>query len=147
MNRRTFCQCAILAVVALPRSGIAAAPRATLYKSPQCGCCEGYAAYLRQNGFEVDVKATNDLAMISQKAGIPEKLQGCHTMFIDGYAVDGHVPVNVIRKMLSERPTTAGITLPGMPEGSPGMTGRKTEPFKIYAVSKDGVTPTIYATE
>ena len=147
MNRRTFFQCAIFAVVALPQPGIAASSRATLYKSPQCGCCEGYAAYLRQNGFEVDVKETNDLAEISHKAGVPERFQGCHTVFIDGYVVDGHVPVNVIRKLLSERPKIAGITLPGMPQGSPGMTGLKTEPFKIYAVSKDGATPTVYATE
>ena len=147
MNRRTFCQCAILATVALPLPAVAAPTRAILYKNPQCSCCEGYAAYLRQNGFEVDVKATNDLAEISQKAGVPEKLQGCHTMFVDGYVVDGHVPVKVIRKLLSERPTIAGITLPGMPDGSPGMTGRKSGPFTIYAVTKDGAPPTLYATE
>ncbi len=148
MNRRTFCQGVILATVAVPTSVRAAAPiRATLYKNPQCSCCEGYAAYLRQNGFVVDVKPTNDLAEISQKAGVPENLQGCHTTFMDGYVVDGHVPVNVIRKLLSERPAIAGITLPGMPTGSPGMTGEKTAPFTIYAVTKDGAGPTVYATE
>ena len=147
MNRRTFCQCAILATVAMPLPAIATPTRAILYKNPQCSCCEGYAAYLRKNGFEVEVKATNDLAEISQKAGVPEKLQGCHTMFVDGYVVDGHVPVNIIRKLLSERPALAGITLPGMPAGSPGMTGHKTGPFTIYAVSKDGAAPTVYATE
>jgi hypothetical protein len=64
-----------------------------LYGHPQCSCCEGYAAYLRQNAFVVDVKPTNDLAEISRKAGVPETLQGCHTMFVSGYVVDGHVPV------------------------------------------------------
>jgi len=123
------------------------ARKAVLYKNPQCGCCEGYAAYLRGNGFDVTVKPTNDLTMISQNAGIPERLQGCHTMFIDGYVVDGHVPVKTIRKMLSERPDIAGITLPGMPMGSPGMVGEKTETFTIYAVTKDGKQPTVYATE
>ena len=68
-------------------------------------------------------------------------------MFVDGYVVGGHVPVEVIRKMLSERPAIAGITLPGMPMGSPGMSGEKTEPFVIYAVTKDGAQPTAYATE
>jgi hypothetical protein len=68
-------------------------------------------------------------------------------MFVDGYVVDGHVPVNVIRKLLSQRPTIAGITLPGMPEGSPGMTGVKRKPFIIYAIYKDGKKPTIYAKE
>src|SRR5260221_429015 len=86
-----------------------------------------------------------DLVEISQKAGVPEQLQGCHTMFVSGYVVDGHVPVNVIRKLLSERPAIAGITLPGMPEGSPGMTGTKHGPFTIYAVSKDGAPPKVYA--
>ena len=121
--------------------------KATVYKDPNCGCCEGYAAYLRQNGFTVDVKPTLDLAEISQKAGVPEKLQGCHTMFIGDYVVDGHVPVDVVRKLLSEQPKIAGITLPGMPVGSPGMYGQKTRPFTIYAVTKDGAAPTVYAIE
>ncbi|MDQ6437727.1 DUF411 domain-containing protein [Mesorhizobium sp. LHD-90] len=121
--------------------------KATLWKDPQCGCCEGYADYLRQNGFEVDVKPTNDLAMISGKAGVPADMQGCHTTFVDGYVIDGHVPVTTVRKLLSERPDIAGITLPGMPMGSPGMVGKKTGPFTIYTVPKDGKQPTVYATE
>lgn len=135
---------AAAAAMTLPLRAIAAPTHATLYKNPQCGCCEGYAAYLRENGFEVEVKPTNDLAEISRNAGVPEELQGCHTTFIDGYVVDGHVPVEVIRRLLSERPAIAGITLPGMPMGSPGMIGNKTGPFKIYAVSKDGTPPIIY---
>ena len=138
MQRRTFLL-GSTAVLFLPFPAIAdTAGRATLYKNPQCSCCEGYADYLRQNGFQVDVKPTNDLAEISHKAGIPDGLEGCHTMFIDGYVIDGHVPVNVVRKLLAEKPTIAGITLPGMPMGSPGMTGTKTENFVIYAVTKDG---------
>ena len=148
MKRRNFCQSIILALAALPLPAAAKTTRATLYKNPQCGCCEGYADYLRSNGFEVEVKPTHDLAEVSRKAGIPEKFQGCHTMFVGGYVVDGHVPVTVIRKVLSERPPIAGITLPGMPEGSPGMTGSKAGPFTIYAVAKDGgAPPNIYATE
>lgn len=147
MKRRTFCQGVLLATVAMPLSALAEPVHATLYKNPQCSCCEGYAAYLRRNGFDVDVKPTNDLTEISSKAGVPEKFQGCHTMFVDGYVVDGHVPVNVIRKLLLARPTIAGITLPGMPEGSPGMTGQKTATFTIYAVTKDGAPPKVYATE
>ena len=147
MKRRTFCQGAILAMIALPLPAAAEPIHATLYKNQQCSCCEGYAAYLRKNGFDVDVKPTNDLTEISSKAGVPERLQGCHTMFVDGYVVDGHVPVSTIRKLLSERPAIAGITLPGMPEGSPGMTGSKRETFTIYAVTKDGAPPKVYATE
>ena len=121
--------------------------KATLYKNPQCGCCEGYATYLRGNGFDVTVKPTNDLTMISQKAGVPERLQGCHTMFIDGYVIDGHVPVGIVRRLLAERPPIKGITLPGMPQGSPGMVGTKTAPFIVYALPKDDGTPTVYAQE
>ena len=123
------------------------AKAATLYKNPQCGCCETYAAYLRDNGFDVAVKPTHQLAAISRKAGVPSELEGCHTMFVDGYVVDGHVPVAVIRKLLTDRPPIAGITLPGMPTGSPGMSGTKTAPFVIYALPKDGSAPTVYATE
>lgn len=122
-------------------------PQALLYKSPQCGCCEKYAAYLRRSGFDVTVKPTHDLASISRKAGVPADLAGCHTMFVDGYVVDGHVPVDVVRRLLSDRPPIAGISLPGMPAGSPGMSGTKTGPFVIYALPKDGGDPAIYTKE
>lgn len=137
----------IAALLALSAPALADPTRATLYKDPLCGCCEGYAAYLRENGFVVDVKPTHDLAEISRKAGVPEQLAGCHTTFIDGYVVDGHVPVDVVRKLLSEKPAVAGITLPGMPMGSPGMVGVKTGKFTIFAVPKDGGAPTVYAAE
>jgi hypothetical protein len=147
MKRRTFCQGIIATLVALPLPAIAAPIRATLYKNPQCNCCDIYAAYLGENGFEVEVKLTTDLAEINSKAGIPEKIQGCHAMFVDGYVVDGLVPVNIVRKLLSERPAIVGISLPGMPVGAPGMPGLKTGKFVIYAVTKDGTAPTVYAIE
>ncbi len=118
---------------------------ATLYKNPNCSCCEGYADYLRKNGFKVVVKPTHELGRISREAGVPKDFQGCHTSFIDGYVVGGHVPVRTVRKLLAERPKIKGITLPGMPLGSPGMGGRKNEPWKIYSVGNGA--PKIYATE
>ena len=148
MKRRIFCLGAAAIVLAAPMPALAGELiHATLYKNPQCTCCDGYAAYLRQNGFSVDVKPTNDLAEISRKAGVPEQFEGCHTMFVDGYVVDGHVPADIVHKLLSERPSIAGITLPGMPSGAPGMTGTKASTFTIYAVTKDGAPPTVYATE
>jgi hypothetical protein len=110
-------------------------PEALMYKNPQCGCCEGYASYLRRNGFKVTVRETHNMSLISQQNGVPEKLAGCHTMLVGGYVVEGHVPVGAINKLLKERPGIKGISLPGMPEGSPGMTGVKTEPFTIYEIS------------
>lgn len=125
---------------------------ATLYKNPQCGCCESYADYLRDHGFKVTVKPTHDLGAISRQAGVPEDFQGCHTMIVDGYVVDGHVPVNVVNRLLSERPDIRGITLPSMPLGSPGMNGAKTAPFTIYEIpglksTGTRATPKVYAVE
>ena len=146
MNR-TARLAAIVMLLALPLPALADPIQATLYKNPQCGCCEGYADYLRANGFEVEVKPTNDLAEISRRAGVPTEFQGCHSTMIEGYVVDGHVPIDIVRRLLSERPAIAGITLPGMPMGSPGMSGEKTAPFTVYGVTKDGQAPTVYAAE
>src|SRR5215472_5476840 len=118
---------------------VRAAPVAVaVYKNPECGWCEGYVDYLRQHGFEVTSKPTNDLAEISRKAGVPADLQGCHTAFIGDYVVDGHVPVEAIEKLFAERPKIKGITLPGMPAGSPGMFGEKIGVFTIYAIGQNG---------
>jgi hypothetical protein len=108
-------------------------PRATLYKTPDCGCCEGYAKYLRRNGIDVTTIANHDLPLIRKRHRVPEQLEGCHTTLIGDYVVEGHVPVGPVKRLLSERPAIWGISLPGMPDGSPGMTGMKTEPFVIYA--------------
>jgi hypothetical protein len=88
---------AIASVLALSSPSLADTIKATMYKNPQCSCCEGYAAYLRKNGFEVDIKPTNDLAEISRKAGVPEQMQGCHTMFVNGYPGSSPSPAPAIR--------------------------------------------------
>lgn len=118
-----------------------------LYKNPQCGCCEGYADYLRENGFTVTVKPTHDLTQMSREAGIPDDLQGCHLSFIDGYVVSGHVPVDTVEKLLTERPDIAGVTLPGMPLGSPGMGGTKQAPFEMLEITESGTIGDVYARE
>jgi hypothetical protein len=119
--------------------------QATLYKSPQCGCCEGYADYLREHGFEVTVKATHDLPLLHRQHGVPEPLVGCHTTLVEGYVVEGHVPIGAMLRMLEERPDITGISLPGMPAGSPGMSGEKAAPFTIYEIG-DGPAK-VYAVE
>lgn len=133
-----------LAMVAILGSARSEPITATLYKNPQCSCCEEYAKYLRQNGFVVTVKPTHNLSLINRQNGVPEQLVGCHTMLIGGYVVEGHVPVSAINKLLTEHPPIKGISLPGMPEGSPGMTGTKTEPLTIYEISDD---PKVFAVE
>ncbi|WP_420402377.1 DUF411 domain-containing protein [Nisaea sp.] len=139
---------ALLGLLLVPLGQVEAADpvkTATLYKNPQCGCCEGYADYLRQNGYAVTVKPTHDLATMSREAGIAEEFQGCHLSFINGYVVSGHVPVAAVNRLLAERPAIKGVTLPGMPMGSPGMNGQKIAPFIIYEIG-DG-TPKVYAVE
>ena len=106
-----------------------------------------YADYLRANGFDVQLRPTNDLSQISAKAGTLADLEGCHTMLVDGYAFDGLVPVDLVKKVLTERPPIAGLALPGMPTGAPGMPGMKKAPLTIYAFTTDGKPPTVYATE
>jgi hypothetical protein len=111
--------------------------RVTLYKDPQCSCCEGYAEYLQSNGFQVSIVPTHDLPLLDEKYGIATDLQPCHISIIEGYVVGGHVPIEVVNRLLSEMPQITGVTLPGMPMGSPGMVGEKTEPFKIYEIAKN----------
>jgi hypothetical protein len=109
--------------------------KVTLYKDPQCDCCEGYADYLRSNGFDVTVVPTHDLPLLDDKYGIPTDLQPCHISLIGGYVVGGHVPIAIVNRLLSEKPRITGITLPGMPTGAPGMRGEKTAPFEIYEIA------------
>ena len=120
----------------------------TLYKTPQCGCCEDYADYLRENGFTVTVIPTYEIVEMSREAGIPDDFQGCHLTFIDKYVVSGHVPIDMVNGLLSERPDIKGITLPGMPMGSPGMSGKKSGDFTVYEVGGTGDGRLkVYATE
>jgi len=115
----------------------------TLYKNPECGCCEGYADYLCQNGFKVTTVPTNDLTVMGEKYGIPDSLQPCHISLIGGYVVGGHIPIEIVNRLLSEKPRITGITLPGMPEGTPGMPGNKPGPLQIYEIGKS--SPNVYA--
>jgi hypothetical protein len=108
----------------------------TLYKDPDCGCCEGYADYLRSSGFEVTIVPTHDLPLLDEKYGIAADLSPCHISIIDNYVVGGHVPIEVVNRLLAEKPAITGITLPGMPMGSPGMNGRKIAPFTVYEIAK-----------
>ena len=114
---------------------IRAEEQATLYKQPYCSCCDGHADHLRAHGFKVTVVETPNMPQIKQKHGVPQQFEGCHTIEIGGYAVEGHVPAGIIRKLLKERPAIRGISLPGMPNGSPGMSGKKREPFVVYELS------------
>ena len=122
----------ILALLAVSRVNAEDAPNATMYKQAYCSCCDGHADHLRANGFKVTVVETDQLSKIKTKHRVPPEFEGCHTIEIGGYVVEGHVPATIIRKLLKERPNIRGISLPGMPDGSPGMSGIKREPFVVY---------------
>jgi hypothetical protein len=125
------------AFLATPSRAADESKQVTLYKDPQCGCCEGYADYLRSNGFTVSIVPTHDLPLLDEKYGIAADLSPCHISIIGNYVVGGHVPIEVVNRLLAEQPAITGITLPGMPMGSPGMNGRKTAPFTIYEIARD----------
>lgn len=137
---------ALAALTAMTLPAFAEPIPAMMLKNPSCSCCETYAAYLEQNGFKVDIKPTNDLEQISATLGVPSDLQGCHTVEIEGYLVTGFVPVDAVNMMLTERPAIAGISLVGMPNGSPGMGGQKTETFTIQSFT-DAKPPAVYMVE
>lgn len=143
----TICRFAIAAfALAAPIPAVAAAIPAVMYKNPSCSCCESYAAYLETNGFKVEIIPSDDLAAVSTSLGVPDKIQGCHSVKIGNYVVEGFVPVDAINKMLGELPKIAGIAVIGMPPGSPVSMGPKTEPFKIFSFLTNGETK-VYAVE
>ncbi|MEM3126602.1 MAG: DUF411 domain-containing protein [Candidatus Woesearchaeota archaeon] len=111
-----------------------------MYKSMHCGCCGIYGEYLQNLGFDVEVTDLHDVAEIKEKHSIPQQMLSCHTMEVDGYFIEGHVPAEAIAKLLSEKPDIKGIALPGMPSGTPGMHGGKQGEWVIYALNKDGST-------
>ncbi len=119
----------------------------TLYKTPGCQCCSWYANYLRSNGLVVKVVESANMSLVRKEQGVPSKLVGCHTTLVGGYVVEGHVPISAIKQLLTEKPAIKGISLPGMPDGSPGMTGTKKAPFTIFAITSEGEPPHVFATE
>jgi hypothetical protein len=111
-----------------------------VHRTPSCGCCKTYEEYLRRHRYDVESEVTDDLAPLRASEGIPDDAASCHTTEIDGYVVEGHVPVEAIEKLLEERPQIDGIALPGMPTDSPGM-GEPGEPLAIVSVTDGKVEP------
>ena len=118
-----------------------------VWKAPECGCCEDWVKHLQANGFAVKLTSGGNDAMRA-KMGMPDKLASCHTGLVGGYAVEGHVPAREIRRLLQEKPQAVGLTVPGMPVGSPGMDdpayGGRRDPFRVLLVPKSG-EPRVFA--
>lgn len=123
-----------------PVTSIGNGTEVTIYRDPGCGCCDTYAAYLVDHGFKVTVVDDPAFDQRSIEAGVPEEGLGCHLAMIEGYAVSGLVPAEIIARLLEERPAITGITLPGMPANAPGMAPEKTGTLRVFAFSEDGVS-------
>ncbi|SOC05480.1 hypothetical protein SAMN05877962_10725 [Alloalcanivorax xenomutans] len=110
-----------------------------VYKSPTCGCCIKWVEHMRENGFDVKVHETQNLQPIKEKAGLRAGLGSCHTAFIDGYTIEGHVPAKEVKRLLEERPEAVGLTVPAMPIGSPGMEmGDRQDPYQVLLFDDKG---------
>lgn len=112
-------------------SKVAAANEIVVYQSRTCGCCKKWVSHLQNNGFQVKSEYVDDVNEVKLKHNLPMNLASCHTGIIDGYIVEGHVPADDIKKLLSVKPRVKGIAVPGMPMGSPGMEGSYKEPFEV----------------
>jgi rhodanese-related sulfurtransferase len=111
-----------------------------VFKSPNCGCCIEYVAELKERDFSVVTVKTLDMVSVKVEHGVPKSMESCHTAIIEGYFVEGHVPIEAVDKLLTERPDIDGIAMPGMPSGSPGMPGNQREPFVVYSVTDGEVS-------
>lgn len=127
-------------------SSATAFPVVSVYKSPTCGCCSEWVKHLERNGFKVETHEVDNLNAIKTEAGIPAGMGSCHTAKVGGYFVEGHVPAEDVKRLLTEKPDALGLTVPGMPIGSPGMEveGVDPEPYDVHLVARDGST-SVYA--
>jgi hypothetical protein len=115
-------------------------PTITVYKDPSCGCCKSWIEHLIKHGYRVDAKDSPNMAEIKRTLGVPEALTACHTGVVNGYLIEGHVPAADIAKLLKEKPKVAGLAVPGMPMGSPGMEGPRRQHYQVLSFDKNGKT-------
>lgn len=115
-------------------------PLMIVHKTPTCGCCGGWVEHMQAAGFTIDVRDADNIHPVKERVGVPLAKGSCHTAEIDGYFIEGHVPADDVKRLLSERPDAKGLVLPGMPAGSPGMEmpDGRTEPYTVELVHRDG---------
>lgn len=144
LSRRSFISAAAIVLASRPLHALEAfssLPDITVYKDPSCGCCIKWVAHMKAAGFKVIAHDTADVASVKASMGVPAALQSCHTGVIAGYAIEGHVPADVVKKLLAEKPKDVrGLAVPGMPQGSPGMETGRTDHYEIMAFDRAGKT-------
>ena len=121
-------------------STAAMAEEVVVYKDPSCECCGRWTSHMRQNGFTVVVNNVEDMDPIKRDAGIPESMESCHTAYVGGYLIEGHVPASDIKRVLSERLAIKGLAVPGMPSSAPGMDSPEGESYVVFAFDAEGST-------
>jgi hypothetical protein len=134
---------AVLRALRLEAANPAGPPwEVTVYKSPTCGCCTEWMAHLRRHGFRTRAEDVADLQPVKTRYGVPAALQSCHTALVGGYVVEGHVPADLIERLLRERPPVVGLAVPGMPVGSPGMEvpGAPADRYQVVTFDRSGRT-------
>lgn len=136
----------LIGVAAQQKAATPALPKVTVYKTSSCGCCRLWVDHMKANGFDVQAMdvSSADVRAVSKAAGLKDEDTSCHTAKIGTYTVEGHVPADDIKRMLKEKPAIAGLSAPGMPQGSPGMEQGVKEPYDVIAYKKDG-TSTVFA--
>lgn len=126
---------ASFAAAALPT-----APIVEVYKNAACGCCSKWIEHLEQHGFTVRAHDVPDTGAVRRKLSLPDKYGACHTAVVAGYAIEGHVPAQDIKRLLAERPDAIGIAVPSMPPGSPGMESERPIAYDTLLIRKDGTS-------
>lgn len=130
----------VAGLIGLPTLAGAAQPVVEVYKTASCGCCKGWVKHLEANGFKVKAHDVQNPGDYRAKFGIPAELGSCHSGRVGGYALEGHVPAAEIKRLLASKPKAAGLAVPAMPMGSPGMEGPRSDPYDVLLVKKDGKT-------
>jgi hypothetical protein len=123
-----------------PLGPVVVAQVVDVYRSPTCSCCHEWEAYMRSHGWTVRSVETDDMTAIKRGHDLPDATWSCHTAIIDGYVVEGHVPIAAIEDLLAKRPAIDGIALPGMPAGSPGMPGVQAGPLQVLGIDDGSAT-------
>ncbi|MBZ7925311.1 DUF411 domain-containing protein [Ensifer adhaerens] len=142
--RRHFVAGTIAGITLFATGAVAATGTMAIYKDAQCGCCEQWAEAMEAAGYKVEVRDEADMSVIKTRFAVPADMEGCHTAVIDGYVIEGHVPLEAVKKLLAERPDVAGIAVPGMPSGSLGMGNDPQASYDVYTIAKAGAQPTVY---
>lgn len=139
MRVKALVQGAVLLVSATSVSVALAADKVDVYKSPSCGCCGLWVEHMKRSGFDVQIHNVRNVAPVRERYGVPDAMASCHTAAVNGYAIEGHVPAADVRRLLRERPKAAGIAVPGMVLGSPGMEQDNTrEPYNVVLFQSSG---------